>query len=224
MANSSNLAYSRSSFKTVEQISARQLEPKFPPLHLEALFPFSSNYLQRGSIAQITGPRSSGRTALALNILATSTQAGEVAAIIDLADVLAPASAQIAGVRLEKLLWVRCQNNSDHALKVTDLLLHAGGFGVVLLDLCDATPQALNRIPLSFWYRCQRVIENTPTILLICGEKGYAQGSLLTAELQGGRFLWAGKSPFRVLRGLESAITLSSGNQRPGNAEIEATA
>jgi len=62
----------------------------------------------RGCLSEICGPASSGRTAVLLAALAKSTQNGEVCALVDAGDALDPASAEAAGVDLEKLLWVRC--------------------------------------------------------------------------------------------------------------------
>ena len=61
----------------------------------------------RGRISEITGPRSSGRTALLHSLLAASTGAGECAAFVDASDGFDPCSAAAAGVKLEKLLWIR---------------------------------------------------------------------------------------------------------------------
>ena len=57
------------------------------------------------------------------------------------------------GVELSKLVWVRCGGNAEHALRAADLLIQAGGFGVVALDLAEAAPAALNRIPPTAWFR-----------------------------------------------------------------------
>ena len=51
-----------------------------------------------------------------------------------------PAPAASAGVELSKLVWVRCGGNAEHALRAADLLIQAGGFGVVALDLAEAAP------------------------------------------------------------------------------------
>jgi recombination protein RecA len=62
----------------------------------------------RGCLSEICGPASSGRTGVLLAALARSTQHGEVCALVDAGDALDPASAEAAGVEMEKLLWVRC--------------------------------------------------------------------------------------------------------------------
>jgi hypothetical protein len=55
----------------------------------------------------------------------------------------------------------------EQALRVTDLLLQSGGFGLVAIDLSDVPLPAARRIPLASWFRFQRAVENTPTVLLI---------------------------------------------------------
>jgi hypothetical protein len=123
------------------------------------------------------------------------------------------------------MVWVRCRGNAEHAMRATDWLLHAGGFGVVLLDLCEAAPRAINRIPLSYWFRFQRAIENTPTILLVCGDQAHAQAcATATVELQPRQFCWTGEQPFLLLRGIEMAATLRTGNGRPSTAAFESVA
>jgi recombination protein RecA len=64
----------------------------------------------------------------------------------------------------------------EQALKTTDLLLHSGGWGVVVLDLGNISWVDARRIPMSTWFRFQRIVENTPTILLLLGEEPCAQG------------------------------------------------
>ncbi len=91
----------------------------------------------------------------------------------------------------------------EHALRSVDLLLHAGGFGVVFLDLSEAPWRALNQIPLSFWYRFLRV-EPTPTILLISANvfqaKSCAKQSL---QIKAKVLHWLGYASFKLLQGLE---------------------
>jgi recombination protein RecA len=64
--------------------------------------------LPRGALTEIFGPASSGRTSLLLATLAQATQRGEFCCLVDASDVFDPHSATVAGVNLERLLWVRC--------------------------------------------------------------------------------------------------------------------
>jgi hypothetical protein len=143
---------------------------------------FLAGGLSRGALTEVYGPASSGRTSILLAVLAASTQRHEVCALVDVNDAFDPISAQAAGVNFEKLLWVRCghspQKFSAHAnrrregpveqtLRVTDLLLQSGGFGLVIIDLGDAPVKVVRRIPLASWFRFQRAVENTPTVLFV---------------------------------------------------------
>src|SRR2546430_96721 len=63
----------------------------------------------------------------------------------------------------------------EQALKTTDLLLHGGGWGVVVFDLGEISWVDARRIELSTWFRFRRAIENTPTILVLLGEESCAK-------------------------------------------------
>src|SRR5215472_16055445 len=92
--------------------------------------------LPRGAVTEIFGLPSSGKTSMLLSILAATTARDEVCALVDGNDAFSPESGAKAGIDLKRLLWTRC-HNVDHTIKVTDLLLQSGGFGVVALDISD---------------------------------------------------------------------------------------
>jgi hypothetical protein len=123
----------------------------------------------RGRISEIAG--SSGRTSLLDSLLASATSRGEHCVLIDTRDSFDPPSAAAYGVRLEKLIWIRCRGNAEHALRAADLVLHSGGFGVVALDLADVPAAGLNRIPPTAWFRFRRVVEPTPTIFVVLANR-----------------------------------------------------
>lgn len=62
----------------------------------------------RGSLVELCGSASSGRTSLALSLLAQSTARQETCAFVDVSDALDPSSLAAAGVDLARVLWVRC--------------------------------------------------------------------------------------------------------------------
>jgi hypothetical protein len=126
--------------------------------------------LPRGAITEIFGPASSGRTSFMISALAYATTHEEVCVLIDTNDTFDPISAAEAGLNLERLLWIRCAANVEHAFKATDLLLQGGGFGIVVLDIGDLVGADARRIISSWWYRFRRVVENTPTALLVIAE------------------------------------------------------
>jgi recombination protein RecA len=63
----------------------------------------------------------------------------------------------------------------EQALKITDLLLQAGGFGLVILDLADISIQAARRIPLTTWFRFHRAVENTSTAFVVVEQQPSAK-------------------------------------------------
>jgi recombination protein RecA len=130
--------------------------------------------LPRGGLTEMVGPASSGRTALTLAILAAMTTREEVCAWVDAQNAFDPCSAQAAGAELERLLWVRCRN-IEQTLRTADLLIHGGGFGMVVLDLSDVAPRTVRRVPLSFWFRFRRAVEHTPTVLILLEQEPCAK-------------------------------------------------
>ena len=130
-----------------------------------------SGGISRGHITQIVGPSSSGKTSLLLSILAQATARGEWVAYIDPFSSLDPAFAQKAGIDLKRLLWIR---GPKRVFKAIDILVGAGGFGVVVLDLVTQgetmNPRILQRTPFAVWFRLKRAARQTSTTLLILGQ------------------------------------------------------
>src|SRR5262245_45732979 len=93
--------------------------------------------MRRGHLSEIVGERSAGGTTLWLAMAAAATASGEVMAYIDTQDRFDPMSAEAAGVDLPRLLWMRESGQADRALKAMNLVLQAGGFGLVAFDLSD---------------------------------------------------------------------------------------
>jgi len=89
--------------------------------------------------------------------------------------------------RLDRAARNNAARQSEHCLeqvlRVTDLLLESGGFGLIILDLTDLSPQAARRIPLTTWFRFRRAVENKPTILLAIEQQPIA-GSCSSLLLQ----------------------------------------
>jgi len=125
------------------------------------------NGFPRGAITEIHGTASSGRTSLLLSALALATTQEETCALVDTSDTFDLSSAADARVACDRLLWVRCSGSVERAFKATDLLLQSGGFGLVTLNLADVAAKHARRIITSWWFRFRRVIENTPTVLIV---------------------------------------------------------
>ena len=82
----------------------------YTPVGIEA-FDQLLGGLPIGAVSEATGLHGSGRTSLALAAIATATQAGHVAAWVDVCSAFDPESAAANHVLLERLLWVRCQRS-----------------------------------------------------------------------------------------------------------------
>lgn len=111
------------------------------------------------------------------------------------------------GVRLENN-FVSCRNPEpllaesrkpiadslplEQALKATDLLLQAGGFGLVILDLADIPVSAARRIPLTTWFRFRRTVENTSTAFVVVEEQPHAKScASLVMEFSAKQASWS---------------------------------
>ena len=133
------------------------------------------------------------------NFVALSTRKGEFCALIDAQNAFDPASAAALNADFRRLLWVRCQD-AVQALKAADLLVHGGGWGVVVLDLGDIAPEAVSRLPISYWHRFRRAVENTPAAFVVLEREPFVKNcAATTIELRRGRPVW---SP-GLLRGLD---------------------
>jgi hypothetical protein len=170
-----------------------------------------------GAISEVVGPESSGRTTLVLALLAQVTACGQICAWVDAGDALDPESAAASGVHLEQLLWIRCCRGArtqtpargkrpravwthlDQALQATDLLLQAGGFAALVLDLGGVDAEQGMRIPLATWFRFRQAADRTRCCLIVMARASFAQSSAavvldcapLRAVAEGGAVLTA---------------------------------
>jgi len=197
----------------------------------------------RGGLTEIFGPASSGRTSLLLALLAQMTAREEVCALVDASDAFDPQSAAAAGVDLDRMLWVRCgkkvssssflvsRKNSaaaekretrneklasvEQALRAADLLLQAGGFGLLVMDLGDIPPAIARRVPLTSWFRFRRAVENTATALVVVEQEASAkscaslvlrtQHSALSSQ-QSAKMVGPTPSHARLLHGMQLEV------------------
>jgi hypothetical protein len=142
-------------------------------------------------------------------MLSTATLGGEVAAVVDCHDAFDPASALKAGSDLGKVLWVQCGHRLETALRAADMIVHSGGFGLILLDLGDVSAAALQRVPISHWYRFRNAVEHTPAILLIVSRQSVARSCAARQfDLVQQTIQWQGKAPFQTIQHL--AVEASS--------------
>ena len=150
--------------------------------------------LPRGHLSEVVGPRSSGRLAVAVSALSGATSRGEAVALIDPLDLFDPVSAAAHHIDFQRMLWVRgeassssrvslsleygtLQKSLDRGVKALNIVLQAGGFGLVVLDLGEVAPQAIKRLPYTTWLRLQRVIEGSDTACVLIGSEPIARSS-----------------------------------------------
>lgn len=164
------------------------------PVGLQALDEALAGGLPRGQLSELVGSRSSGRTTVLCAALAAAAARGEAVALIDTCDRFDPASAEAAGVDLTKLLWVRDTGDASRALKGMNLVLQAGGFGLVAFDLADVPSPMVRRFPHTTWLRLARAIEGSQTVALLVGAERVARSpGGVTIALEGAQASWPGR-------------------------------
>ena len=160
--------------------------------------PISTHVSMEASHAVISptlyGPRSSGRLTILVSALAGATGRGEAVALIDPLDMFDPVSAAASQIDFTRLLWVRgeavssarvslsceygtLQKALDRGVKALNLVLQAGGFGLVVLDLGEVAPQTIKRLPYTTWLRLHRVIEGSETACVLIGSEPIARSA-----------------------------------------------
>src|SRR6201997_4424001 len=98
--------------------------------------------LPKGRIVEIYGPESSGKTTLALHVVAEVQKAGGTAAFVDAEHALDPSYAHKLGVNLDDLL-VSQPDTGEQALEITDTLVRSGAVDIIVIDSVAAlTPRA----------------------------------------------------------------------------------
>lgn len=202
------------------------LAPRKPPV--SAVCPFTPKDLRgllpglpEGAITEMSGVRSSGRTTMLQASLAAATGMGELCAVVDGSDAFDPASATAAGVRLERLLWVQCHHDVKDTLQAADLILHGGGFRLVVLDLCDLPLVELQRVPVAWWHRLRLSVENTPGVLLVTSTVPVLrQAAAMQVELTGAQAHWPGT----LLDGVDMQVRLRKPVQSAGAVTLRARA
>ena len=120
----------RASLSLVKPLSHLKEEQKaVDEIHLASI----GLSLVRGTVAEMAGPSSTGKTSVAVSLLSELTSTGEVCAIVDPVNAFDPVTAKLAGVELANILWVRCRGDIEKAFMAADYLVQAKGFGAIWL-------------------------------------------------------------------------------------------
>jgi hypothetical protein len=208
--------------RTLSSVSGALDTAGCTPTTVEAIDRCLNGGLPRGQLCEIAGAAGSGRTTLLLRLLAGVTRQGEIAALVDTSDRLDVASACAAGIELERLLWIRgyataladrangALSSLERAIKALNLVLQAGGFSVVAIDLADMPAATLKQLPFTTWLRLQRAIEGSDTtcVLLVSEPLARSAGGL-TVSLTG-RTDWHDTGRSRRFAGMAVSARMQS--------------
>jgi hypothetical protein len=127
---------------------------------------------------------------------------------------------EASGADLGRVLWIRGQTGApldwaiDRALKALNLVLQAGGFGVVAIDLADVPARVLRGIPFTTWLRVQRAVEGRDTACALVAPEPVARSAGgLTLTLTG-RTSWTGTPARPRVAGAEMRMRVVSPRRR----------
>jgi protein ImuA len=172
----------------------------------------------RAALSELAGGRSTGRTATLLSTLGEALRRGETVALVDVGGSLDPRSAARAGMLLSRFLWIRC--GVEQALGAVEIVVAAGGFALVALDLGEQRPHGGKvRTPGAAWQRLKRAAEQQGTAVLLASSQRLP-GALgaCAVTLSSARARWDGRaSAPPLLLGLDSRASV----ERGGDAAAE---
>ena len=161
----------------------------------------------RGEISEILGGPSSGRASVLMATLAAATARGELVALVDAFDRADPVTGSATGLVLSQVLWVRgpaLTATAKHpltgpailrAIRACDLIIRAGGFGVVALDLAGAPVRALNELAASTWMRLAHANAGQSTVCLLVGDHPMGRSARGVSVRLASTRRWSGASP-----------------------------
>ena len=175
------------------KVNSNEAQGALRPCGLPLIDDLLGGGFPHGRLTEITGPVSSGRTSIALSLLAQATRVeAQHAALVDLADAFDPLSAEAAGAELDRILWVRATGLKE-ALRSIERLIEAEGLPLVIFD----SNRTLENIPDSAWIRIARASRATQTSLIVLSEHRLtgAQAEIVL-EMQKARPCFQGTPPF----------------------------
>ena len=204
----------------------------FIPFGVEAIDAVLRGGLPRGQVSEIAGSPSSGRTTLLLQLLAAATRGGDIASLVDTCDRLEVASAAAAGIDLDRLLWIRGDSRPvlserseskdrvlERAIKALTLVLQAGGFAIVAIDLADMHPRLLRTLPFTTWLRLQRIVEGSDTACLLVTPEPLARSAGGLTVMCTGQTTWTSQQTGSQQTGSQQTGSQQTGSQQTGSQQ-----
>lgn len=162
---------------------------------------------RRGEVSEVIGGPSSGRTGVVCATIAAATARGEIVGMVDAFDRLDPLTMAAAGVDLSRVLWVRGPALTlpgrpamvaaavTQAVRALDLIIRAGGFGIVVLDVAGAPARAFHNLAPATWLRMAHAIAGQSSVALLVGDAPMGRSARgVSMRLTAAR-RWTGASP-----------------------------
>ena len=121
---------------SIMRLGAKEVIPQMPSISTGAVsldYALGIGGVPRGRVIEVFGPESSGKTTLALQIIAQAQKSGGMAAFVDAEHALDAQYARKLGVELENLL-VSQPDNGEQALEIVEVLVRSGGVDVIVVD------------------------------------------------------------------------------------------
>jgi recombination protein RecA len=121
---------------SIMRLGAKEAIPQMPSISTGAVsldYALGIGGVPRGRVIEVFGPESSGKTTLALQIIAQAQKTGGMAAFVDAEHALDAQYARKLGVELENLL-VSQPDNGEQALEIVEVLVRSGGVDVIVVD------------------------------------------------------------------------------------------
>ena len=137
--------FGKGSIMRLGQKDAVAVIPSIPTGSISIDYALGVGGMPRGRVIEIFGPESSGKTTLALQVIAQAQAKGGMAAFVDAEHALDATYAAKLGVNLENLL-VSQPDNGEQALEIVEVLVRSSSVDVVVVDSVAAlVPQGRNR-------------------------------------------------------------------------------
>ena len=125
--------FGKGSIMKLGEASAKFEVPAIPTGSLAVDVALGIGGIPRGRVTEVYGPESSGKTTLALHVLAEAQKLGGIAAFIDVEHALDPAYSKNLGVDIDNL-YVSQPDTGEQALEIADALIRSGTMDVVVID------------------------------------------------------------------------------------------